>query len=144
MQRLSNSKKTMNSEEKSLNSQEKQDKTNVFYEEIFDFNKSLEFFEKFSVKNSISLKKKANLTLEIDLNTTENPEKQFSPKCDSTTKTIKPLYICYNNTKFASPVMMDNNSGKKRVFDELFEEKTAFPYASFEKINPIDDFCDDF
>ena len=44
MPRLSNSKKSINSKEKRHSQEKKQEKTNVFYEEIFDFNKTVEFF----------------------------------------------------------------------------------------------------
>lgn len=65
----------------------------------------------------------------------ENDNKQFSPKCESTTKMIKPLYNYYNNQKFASPLM---NPNKKRGLENFFDDM-----KSFEQINPNDEFYDD-
>lgn len=115
------------------------EKPTFLYEDFFDFNKSQESFH-----NPIS--KKPYLTVDSsNLNDSSvsvckeqepQPQKQqYSPKCDDRTKTIKPLFNCYNNSKFASPLIKSQK--KKRDFDEILERQ------SFEEINPIDEFCDD-
>ena len=107
-------------------------KSPIYYEEMFDFNKSQ---EKFSLK---PIKKANHLILETNQNGPEFQEKQFSPKCEKDTKSIKPLYICYNNSKFTSPLLKSN---KKRDFDDLFEDKNET--FNEENINPIDEFCEE-
>ena len=105
-------------------------KNTVFYEEMFDFNKSQETFSQKPFKK--------NLVVETTAICADFQEKQLSPKCENNTKSIKPLYICYNNSKFASPLLKSN---KKRDFDELFEDKNET--FCEDNINPIDEFCEE-
>ena len=121
------------------------DSSNILYEEIFDFSKSIDLREKTSKKpskNENSMKPTIEIEdiIEIPEIFDKNNEKPLSPNVSSTTKNIKALYNGYNNTKFASPLM---NSSKKRAFDEFFDEDLTKHQQSIEGINPIDEFCDD-
>lgn len=122
----------MSSSKKIKKGENFQENPTFLYQDFFDFNKSQEKFITLTPRNPYLGNDSRDL--EEILNNYDS-KKENSPKFDSGSKTIKPLFNFYNNSKFASPLM---KSSHQRIDFEGFSN-----VESCEKINPIDDFCDD-